>query len=62
MGQTCPCFWFGDQTALLPAFSLFTGTYAIRPRPQDQVVAISQDRIFNISKSAGDAGGVVNSL
>ncbi len=28
----------------------------------DQVVAISQDRIFNISKSAGDAGGVVNSL
>lgn len=27
-----PCFWFGSQVGVLPAFGNFTGTAAIRPR------------------------------
>lgn len=45
-GRTLPCFWFGERTALLPAFSLFTGTYQIKPRPQDHVIAVGNDSVF----------------
>ncbi len=36
-----PCFWFGDDVGVLPAFGAFTGTYAIRPAPNDRVYAIA---------------------
>lgn len=35
-----PCFFFGPQQALLPAFGGFTGTHPIRKRKQDRVIAI----------------------
>jgi len=35
-----PCFYFGTNYAILPAFSLFTGTVSIYPEPGEQVFAI----------------------
>ncbi|MEP6676095.1 MAG: ligase-associated DNA damage response endonuclease PdeM [Ferruginibacter sp.] len=35
-----PCFYFGKEYAVLPAFGKFTGTYLIRPEEDEQVFAI----------------------
>lgn len=35
-----PCFYFTDQSCILPAFSLFSGTCAIRQKKSDVVFAI----------------------
>jgi len=35
-----PCFYFGEDFAVLPAFSRFTGTAAIDPSPGSKVFAI----------------------
>lgn len=40
-----PCFYFGDNQGLLPAFGAFTGTAIIRPQRTDQVFLIVQDVI-----------------
>lgn len=34
-----PCFWFGAQTGILPAFGAFTGLADIQPRQGDQIFA-----------------------
>ena len=34
------CFYFGEQFAVLPAFSRFTGTHAIRPKRGEAVYAL----------------------
>ena len=34
-----PCFWFGTETGILPAFGAFTGLADIQPRQGDQVFA-----------------------
>ena len=43
-----PCFYFGRQQAILPAFGLFTGTYNIKPRKGERVFVISEERVFPI--------------
>jgi DNA ligase-associated metallophosphoesterase len=43
-----PCFWFGQEVGVLPAFGEFTGCAAIRPRTDDQVIAIADGRTFAI--------------
>ncbi len=35
-----PCFYFGEEYAVLPAYSRFTGTVSIDPSPQSHVFAI----------------------
>jgi uncharacterized protein len=35
-----PCFYFGEQYAVLPAFGKFTGTVSIDPPPESNVFAI----------------------
>jgi len=35
-----PCFYFGNQYAVLPAFSKFTGTHPIKPKRAETVYAI----------------------
>jgi metallophosphoesterase superfamily enzyme len=35
-----PCFYFSSNYAVLPAFSKFTGTAHIEPKPKDSVFAI----------------------
>ncbi|SMO74233.1 ligase-associated DNA damage response endonuclease PdeM [Gracilimonas mengyeensis] len=44
-----PCFFFGNQQAILPAFGAFTGTYHISPAQNDTVFAIVEDSIVKIS-------------
>lgn len=43
-----PCFHFGRDVAVLPAFGAFTGGKAIRPRAGDQVYAVGPDCVTPI--------------
>ena len=40
-----PCFWFGAQVGVLPAFGSFTGMHPIAHQPGDQVFAIAGDAV-----------------
>ena len=42
------CFYFGAQYAILPAFSAFTGFYAVKPKKNDSVFAIVKDSLMKI--------------
>jgi DNA ligase-associated metallophosphoesterase len=48
-----PCFYFGEEYAVLPAFSRFTGTVSIDPQPQSGVFAILPP-----NPRQGEAGGI----
>ncbi len=52
---TLPCFCFGPQGALLPAFGGFTGCQVIRPGIGDQVFVIADDTV--IAPPTGLAAG-----
>ena len=41
-----PCFHFGANHGVLPAFGDFTGMHAIRPAPGERVFAIADDRVM----------------
>ncbi len=41
-----PCFYFGAQQALLPAFGRFTGGYPVRAVPGDRVFVVGEDEII----------------
>ena len=41
-----PCFYFGRQFAVLPAFSRFTGVALIDPKKNENVFAIVEDKIL----------------
>ncbi|MDX1672145.1 MAG: hypothetical protein R3211_07370 [Balneolaceae bacterium] len=43
-----PCFYFGKQQGVLPAFGHFTGTHVIKPQPDDRVYAIVNQRVVPI--------------
>ena len=43
-----PCFYFGKDYAVLPAFSRFTGTYLIEPKARESVFAIVENRIVQL--------------
>ncbi|MBC7850777.1 MAG: ligase-associated DNA damage response endonuclease PdeM [Chitinophagaceae bacterium] len=43
-----PCFYFGHDFAVLPAFSRFTGTYLIQPKQQETVFAIIENKIVRL--------------
>jgi len=43
-----PCFYFGENQALLPAFGAFTGLYAIQPKKADQVFVIGEGKVMRI--------------
>jgi len=40
-----PCFHFGRQVGLLPAFGEFTGLHVVRPQAGDRVFAIAEARV-----------------
>lgn len=44
-----PCFYFGENYAILPAFGSFTGTHLIKPRTNEQVFGIVENQIIRIS-------------
>lgn len=43
-----PCYYFSKQYAVLPAFSKFTGTYAIEPKAGESVFALVKQSIISI--------------
>ncbi len=44
-----PCFYFGENQGILPAFGSFTGTASIKVKQGDQVFAIFKDQIISIN-------------
>ncbi len=43
-----PCFWMRDRMAILPAFGDFTGGAPVLREPGDRVIAIADERLFEI--------------
>jgi hypothetical protein len=46
LSATLPCFYFGREFGLLPAFGDFTGTATVRPRPGDQVFVVADGAVL----------------
>jgi uncharacterized protein len=44
-----PCFWFGPDDAVLPAFGDFTGTHAVSPEAGDRVFAVGPDTVIEVT-------------
>jgi uncharacterized protein len=40
-----PCFWFGEQVGVLPAFGAFTGMHAVKPAPADRVYVAAGESV-----------------
>ncbi|HEY9046005.1 MAG TPA: ligase-associated DNA damage response endonuclease PdeM [Ohtaekwangia sp.] len=51
---TLPCFYFGKNHALLPAFGMFTGLARIQPKKDDRVFAIVEDKVIDVSILGSD--------
>lgn len=51
-----PCFWFGRNLALLPAFGVFTGGRSIRARPGERVVLVNQGELVEITPRPARSG------
>lgn len=43
-----PCFYFGKDYAILPAFSAFTGLYMVKASEHDQVFAITPNTVIGV--------------
>ncbi|MCZ4243686.1 ligase-associated DNA damage response endonuclease PdeM [Pedobacter punctiformis] len=43
-----PCFYFGKDHAILPAFSLFTGLYNIQPKTNERIFAITPEKVIEV--------------
>ena len=43
-----PCFWLSGRQLILPAIGRFTGTHAVRPRPQDRLWVITPSQVMEI--------------
>lgn len=43
-----PCFFFGHHSAILPAFSKFTGGFALQPEKGEKVFALVDDSVMEI--------------
>jgi uncharacterized protein len=43
-----PCFWFGPEIAVLPAFGSFTGLYSVQPRIGDRVYVLAEGRVIPV--------------
>lgn len=44
-----PCFWFGAQVGVLPAFGAFTGMQSIRTAPGERVFAATPQQVFEVA-------------
>lgn len=45
---TLPCFYFGKQQGILPAFGMFTGLARIKPKMEDGVYIIVENMILKV--------------
>jgi uncharacterized protein len=46
---TLPCFLFGTNQGLLPAFGSFTGLARISPKKDDKIFVVADDKILSVS-------------
>jgi DNA ligase-associated metallophosphoesterase len=46
-----PCFWFGQEVGVLPAFGMFTGAANVTIRPRDRVYAIAGDAVIETTRT-----------
>ncbi|MDJ0721841.1 MAG: ligase-associated DNA damage response endonuclease PdeM [Desulfobacterales bacterium] len=53
LAATLPCFCFGPDQALLPAFGGFTGCQVIRPGAEDQVFVVADEAVMALPAKAG---------
>jgi DNA ligase-associated metallophosphoesterase len=44
-----PCFWVSNEFIILPAFSLFTGTFTIKPETQDSIYVIADSKVIKVN-------------
>jgi len=44
--ESVPCFYFGAQYAVLPAFGGFTGSYVMTPKIGDRIYVIADDQVL----------------
>ncbi|WP_258099009.1 ligase-associated DNA damage response endonuclease PdeM [Marinoscillum pacificum] len=47
-GARLPCFQFGKQKGLIPAFGEFTGSHPIRPLKTDRIFAIAEGQLIGL--------------
>ncbi len=47
-----PCFWFGPQVGVLPAFGAFTGMHGIRAQEGDRVFVVGGDSVTQLPMRA----------
>ncbi len=45
-----PCFFFGREAGLMPAFGSFTGTYTVQPRRGDRVFVLAGKKVVEAGK------------
>ena len=43
-----PCFYFGKNHAVLPAFGKFTGTYPMEPKAGDSIFALADNSVIQV--------------
>lgn len=48
-----PCFHFGPQVGVLPAFGAFTGSHVVTPAPGDRVFAVADGRVVEVPVRRG---------
>lgn len=46
-----PCFHFGEDVGVLPAFGEFTGTQRVTPSRTDRVFAIADDQVIEVTRN-----------
>lgn len=48
--ERLPCFWFGSQVGVLPAFGEFTGLAEVAPEAGDQVWVVAGDEVVRAAR------------
>jgi DNA ligase-associated metallophosphoesterase len=43
-----PCFYFGNDYAIMPAFSAFTGLSVVKPKANEQIYAITPTKVIKV--------------
>jgi uncharacterized protein len=52
-----PCFHFGADVGVLPAFGEFTGMHVLRPAPGERVFVVAGDSVRRLPQPAAPAPG-----
>ena len=44
-----PCFWFGREVGVLPAFGAFTGSSVVRPQRGDHIYVVAEGEVMPVT-------------